>query len=120
MLTAGTLVSLSDTLLTDLPAPAALAPRTHAAKLWRPQRVVFTPDALDEEFGQQILARVSAQGLEVELLKSNRLTGLRGDDVRATYRTAKNTLAVVRAPAGALRGSIRLTARAASCWPRWA
>ncbi|MBC8082613.1 MAG: radical SAM protein, partial [Hymenobacter sp.] len=68
-----------------------------------PQRVVFTPDALDEEFGQQILARVAAQGLEVELLKSNRLTGLRGDDARATYRTAKNTLAVVKAPAGALR-----------------
>ncbi|MBF9224111.1 spore photoproduct lyase family protein [Hymenobacter ruricola] len=70
-----------------------------------PQRVVFTPDALDEEFGQQILARVSAQNLEVELLKSNRLTGLRdpGGDVRATYRTAKNTLAVVKAPAGALR-----------------
>ena len=104
MLAAGSLVSLSDTLLTDQPAPA-LAPRTHSAKLWLPQRVVFTPDALDEEFGQQILTRVSAQKLEVELLKSNRLTGLRdpGGDVRATYRTAKNTLAVVRAPAGALR-----------------
>ena len=104
MLPAGSLVSLSDTLLTDLPAPAA-APRTHSAKLWQPQRVVFTPDALDEEFGQQILARVSAQNLEVELLKSNRLTGLRdpGGDVRATYRTAKNTLAIVKAPAGALR-----------------
>lgn len=99
------LVSLSDTLLTDQPAPAPQAPRTHSAKLWLPQRVVFTPDALDEEFGQQILARVSAQNLEVELLKSNRLTGLRdpGGDVRATYRTAKNTLAIVRAPAGALR-----------------
>ncbi|MBF9144239.1 radical SAM protein [Hymenobacter sp. BT439] len=70
-----------------------------------PQRVVFTPDALDEEFGQQILARVTAQNLEVEFLKSNRLTGLRDPDgdVRATYRTAKNTLAVVKAPAGALR-----------------
>ena len=76
-----------------------------AAKLWLPKRVLFTPDALDEPFGQQILARVQAQGLEVELLKSNRLTGLRdpGGDVRATYRTAKNTLAVVKAPAGALR-----------------
>nr|WP_239691595.1 hypothetical protein [Hymenobacter lapidarius] len=103
MLTAGSLVSISDTLLTDQPAPASV-PRTHSAKLWLPQRVVFTPDALDEEFGQQILARVSAQNLEVELLKSNRLTGLRqGDDVRATYRTAKNTLAIVKAPAGALR-----------------
>jgi len=41
----------------------------------------------------------------MELLKSNRLTGLRdpGGDVRATYRTAKNTLAIVKAPAGALR-----------------
>jgi spore photoproduct lyase len=104
MLATGTLVSLSGTLLTDQPVPAPLGPRTHSAKLWRPQRVVFTPEALDEEFGQQILARVSAQNLEVELLKSNRLTGLRqGDDVRATYRTAKNTLAIVKAPAGALR-----------------
>jgi spore photoproduct lyase len=105
MLSATSLVSLSDNLLTDQPAPETQAPRTHSAKLWLPQRVVFTPDALDEEFGQQILARVSAQNLEVELLKSNRLTGLRdpGGDVRATYRTAKNILAIVKAPAGALR-----------------
>jgi len=46
MLTAGPLVSLSDTLLTDVAAP-----RTHSATRWLPQRVVFTPDALDEEFG---------------------------------------------------------------------
>ncbi|WP_375417615.1 spore photoproduct lyase family protein [uncultured Hymenobacter sp.] len=83
---------------------AADAPRTHGAKLWLPKRVLFTPDALDEEFGQQILKRVTALNLEVEFLKNNRLTGLKqGDDVRATYRTAKSTLAVVKAPAGALR-----------------
>jgi spore photoproduct lyase len=87
----------------NTPAAAADVPRTHAAKLWLPKRVVFTPDALDEEFGQQILARVEAQGLEVERLKSNRLTGLRGDDARDTYRRAKSTLAVVKAPPGALR-----------------
>ena len=46
MLTAGSLVSLSDTLLTDLPTPAPTAPRTHSAKLWLPQRVVFTADAM--------------------------------------------------------------------------
>ena len=87
-----------------LASAASLAPRTHGAKLWRPKRVLFTPDALDEAFGQQILARVTALGLAVELLKNNRLTGLRqGDDVRATYRTAKSTLAVVKAPVGALR-----------------
>ena len=81
----------------------AAAPRTHGAKLWLPQRVLFTPDALQEAYGQQILARAQALNLPIELLKSNRLTGLRGADERATYRTAKTTLAVVNAPAGALR-----------------
>jgi spore photoproduct lyase len=82
--------------------------------------VVFTPDALDEAFGQQILGRVQAQGLEVELLKSNRLTGLRdpAGDVRATYRRAKNTLAVVRAPAGALRLQPSPRPTGSSTWPR--
>ncbi|WP_241737934.1 spore photoproduct lyase family protein [Hymenobacter polaris] len=84
-----------------LAAPGA--PRAHGAKLWLPKRVVFTPDALDEEYGQRILARTTALGLDIELLKSNRLTNLRGADERATYRTAKSTLAVVKAPAGALR-----------------
>ncbi|MCA8832008.1 spore photoproduct lyase family protein [Hymenobacter pini] len=82
------------------PTPAV---RTHAAKLWLPKRVVFTPDALDQPFGQQMLERVTAQGLEVELLKSNRITGLRGADDRETYRRAKSTLAVVCAPPSALR-----------------
>ncbi|RSK34049.1 radical SAM protein [Hymenobacter metallilatus] len=68
-----------------------------------PKRVVFTPDALDQPFGQQILARVEAHGLEIERLKSNRLTGLRGSDTRETYRNAKSTLAVVCAPPSALR-----------------
>ncbi len=79
------------------------APRTHGAKRWLPKRVLFTPDALQEDYGQQILARATALNLDIELLKSNRLTGLRGGDERATYRTAKTTLAVVNAPAGALR-----------------
>jgi len=94
----------------NAPTPAAVptldlgaAPKSHGAKLWLPKRVLFTPDALQEDYGQQILARATALGLDIELLKSNRLTGLRGDDERATYRTAKTTLAVVNAPAGALR-----------------
>jgi len=83
--------------------PAPVTPREHSAKVWLPKRVVFTPDALDQPFGQQILARVTAQDLEVEILKSNRMTGLRGDDARDTYRRAKSTLAVVCAPPSALR-----------------
>lgn len=78
--------------LFNQPVPAlALPPQpaTRSAKLWLPKRVLFTPDALDEPFGQQILARVTAHDLEVEILKSNRLTGLRGADARETYRTPK-------------------------------
>ena len=73
------------------------------ARLWLPKRVLFTPDALEEEFGQQIHERVSQLDLPIEVLKSNRLTGLRGADERETYRNAKNTLAVVKAPPSAFR-----------------
>ena len=71
-----------------------------SAKLWMPQRAVFTPAALEWEHGQRILERVEALGVPVERLKSNRIMGLRGPDERATYNTAKRTLAVVAAPAG--------------------
>lgn len=68
-----------------------------------PKRVVFTPNALSESWGQQIYERVSALGLPVEELRSNRLTGLRGDDERSTYNLAKRTLAVVTAPPSAFK-----------------
>lgn len=69
-------------------------------KLWMPERVVFTPAALDEAHGQRILQRVQSLNLPVEIEKNNRLTGLRGTDERATYNKAKRTLAVVVAPPG--------------------
>lgn len=78
-------------------------PLLRPAKLWLPKRVVFTPDALDEPFGQQIYERVSALNLPIEVSKNNRITGLRGADERETYRIAKNTLAVVNAPPSAFR-----------------
>ncbi|WP_240731436.1 spore photoproduct lyase family protein [Hymenobacter radiodurans] len=83
--------------LTETPTsqPAIL---TRSARVWLPKRVLFTPDALEEKFGQQMYERISAAGLPIEILKSNRLTGLRGADERETYRNAKNTLAVVKAP----------------------
>lgn len=61
---------------------------------------MFTPAALDEPFGQRIFERVQALNLPVETLLANRLTGLRGEDERATYNRAKRTLAIVNAPAG--------------------
>ena len=88
--------------LTETPAPQP-ALLTRPARVWLPKRVLFTPDALEEEFGQQMYERISAAGLPIEILKSNRLTGLRGADERETYRNAKNTLAVVKAPPSAFR-----------------
>jgi spore photoproduct lyase len=73
------------------------------ARRWMPRRVVFTPAALAEPWGRQILGRVEALGLPVEELPANRVTGLKGDDERATYRLAKSTLAVVTAPPSAFK-----------------
>jgi spore photoproduct lyase len=63
-----------------------------------PERVLFTPAALDEPWGQQILSRVQALNLPIEELPRNRLTGLRGETERETYDISKRTLAVVTAP----------------------
>ncbi len=84
-----------------LPPPGnlvTLARSPQAARLWKPDRAQFTPAALALPWGQQILERVRALGVPVEELKANRLTGLRGETERDTYRRAKSTLAVVTAP----------------------
>lgn len=94
-------------MLTQQPVVTPSTPVNHsirsAAKLWLPKQVLFTPDALEEPFGQQIYERISRLNLPIDILKSNRLTGLRGVDERETYRNAKNTLAVVKAPPSAFR-----------------
>ena len=74
-----------------------------SAKLWMPKRVLVTAPALEHRFGRAIAERCQALGLEVERLAGNRLTGLRGDSERETYRRAKSTLAVVVSPPGERR-----------------
>lgn len=78
-------------------------PAIRKHRLWTPERVIFTPAALEEPWGQQILARVQALDLPIEELPRNRLTGLRGEDERDTYNIAKRTLAVVTAPPSAFK-----------------
>ena len=80
-------------------------PQTHhlKPKLWRPKRVLFTADALEQPFGQQMLARMRRQNLDVTELSGNRLPPLKGKDDRDTYRLAKGTLAVVNAPPSMLK-----------------
>ncbi|GJE44126.1 SPL family radical SAM protein [Methylobacterium soli] len=78
--------------------PAAAPATGRASRLWRPRRVLVTPGALEHPHGRAILARLEAQGLPVERLAANRLTGLRHADPRRAYAEAKATLAIVVAP----------------------
>lgn len=88
---------MSDTIVTSSQSTVK------SQKLWMPKRAIFTPDAMAEPFGQQIYERVSKYDIPVEILKNNRLTGLRGDTERETYKLSKSTLAVVTAPPSAFR-----------------
>ncbi|MEK8105920.1 spore photoproduct lyase family protein [Micromonospora sp. M12] len=56
------------------------------------------PAALDHPHGQRIVERVQALGIEVEHLRANRLTGVRGQTERETYARAKATMAIVVSP----------------------
>ncbi|RLP87715.1 radical SAM protein [Micromonospora sp. CV4] len=77
---------------------AGLAPAARPARRWTPNRVVVTPAALEHPHGQRITERVRALGIEVERLRSNRLTGVRGRTDRETYARAKATMAIVVSP----------------------
>lgn len=87
---------------TEIASSTSATPSTNSgdtrSPLWLPDRVIFTPAALEEPWGQQILERVKALNLPVEELSRNRLTGLRGETEQETYRLSKRTLAVVTAP----------------------
>ncbi|WP_239082609.1 spore photoproduct lyase family protein [Actinoplanes teichomyceticus] len=76
----------------------AVAPPPRPARRWTPKRVVATPAAYDHAHGRRIMALVEAHGLEVERLRGNRLTGLRGESDRETYARAKATMAIVVSP----------------------
>ena len=81
------------------PAPQAPPGTSRAARRWVPKRVLVTRSAAELPHGQRILRRVEAAGVQdVELLRGDRLPPLRGEDERATYALAKQTLAVVVAP----------------------
>lgn len=90
---------MSNTVTDDL----LLKPEVHKARLWMPKQVLFTPAALKEPWGQEILARVQALNLPIKELPSNRLSGLRGEDKHETYNISKRTLAVVTAPPSAFK-----------------
>jgi spore photoproduct lyase len=77
---------------------SGVAPAARPARRWTPRRVVATPAAYDHAHGRRIMAVVEAHGIEVERLRSNRLTGVRGETDRETYARAKATMAIVVSP----------------------
>ncbi len=77
------------------------APRP--AKLWMPDRAIFTRDALQHEHGERILERVERLGIAVEKLRANAVRGLKQEDVRKTYAAAKRTLIVAVSPPSYLK-----------------
>jgi len=79
-------------------ATAAPTVATAAPKRWLPRRALVTASAWQHAHGRRIAERCVALGIDVVELAGDRLTGLRGEDERETYRLAKTTLAVVVAP----------------------
>jgi spore photoproduct lyase len=73
------------------------------SKVWLPKQVLFTPAALQEEWGQQIYERVLSLGLAIEKLPNNRIIGIKGATLQETYNLAKRTLAVTVAPPSAFK-----------------
>lgn len=77
--------------------------------LWRPQRVVFEPNALEHERGQKLFRLFSSQpGVEIAITPShNRVTGIPGKTAQEAYDEAKRTLVV----------GIRKSSEFATCKP---
>src|SRR6195952_1102478 len=71
--------------------------RTH--RPWVPRHVRVTRSAQEHPHAAEIVRRCEALGTtDIELLKGDRVTGVRGDTERETYTRAKATLAVVVSP----------------------
>ncbi len=71
-----------------------------AEKLWRPRRVLITPDALALPHGRLMLDRAAGYGAEVVRLPLNRLTGFAAETPAKSYALAKTTFAIVVSPPG--------------------
>jgi spore photoproduct lyase len=70
-----------------------------ATKVWLPKRVLVTRSAAEQPHTAEILRRAEAVGVpEIEVLRSDRLTGFSTGSEREVYARAKSTLAVVVAP----------------------
>ena len=78
--------------------------RSNGPRHWVPAHVLVTRSAAQHGHADEILRRCVAAGVtDIRLLDGDRLTGLRDGSDREVYARAKQTLAVVVAPASSLR-----------------
>lgn len=87
-------------------APEVLArtlPSKPADKTWRPRRVLLTKSAMAWPLAERVASRAATMGADIIELPGDRVTGLRGETDRETYRLAKSTLAVTVASPSAMR-----------------
>lgn len=80
------------------PAPV-LPPELERTRLWVPRHVRVTRSAAEHPHARQVIERCEAAGVpDIEVMRGDRLAGVRGADERETYARAKATLAVVVSP----------------------
>jgi spore photoproduct lyase len=92
------------------PAEPLAAEFARQGKLWRPRRVLITPEAYALPYGRAMLERAVSYGAEVVRLRNNRLPPLLGEadrrlpvsaeTDRKKYAAAKTTFAIVVSPPG--------------------
>ncbi len=70
-------------------------------KLWRPRRVLITPDAFALPQGRAMLERAEGYGAVVTRLSNNRLPPITAETEQKKYALAKTTFAIVVSPPGA-------------------
>ena len=88
----------------SIDSPELVVAPAGGCRRWTPKRVLVTRSAAGLPHAAEIIRRCEAAGVtDIELLTSDRLTGLRGETERETYARAKTTLAVVVAPPSAIK-----------------
>ena len=82
------------------PAPPLAPEFALQGKLWRPRRVVITPEAWALAHGRAMLERAESYGAAVVRLRNNRLPPITAETDQKKYALAKTTFAIVVSPPG--------------------
>ncbi len=87
----------------DVPSQPLAPEFARQGKLWRPRRVLITPDAYALPHGRSMLDRAASYGADVILLKANRMPPVTAETEQKRYALAKTTFAIVVSPPGQRR-----------------